>query len=158
MKRLLIITALLVLAAAVTACAAPQSAEAPTPFPMPVPAPEPAMPAPSGIPDKSFAPAPSIVAEGEISIDTDRMIVRTANQFESTIQIAKDGEAVDCKSILSLLTLGAAQGTELTLSAEGADAQQALDALGQLFDSGFADPNQVKDTEQVTDTESTVDS
>ena len=79
------------------------------------------------------------------------LIVRSANQFESTILVAKAGESVDCKSILSLLTLGAAQGTELTLTAKGADAQQALDALGQLFDSGFADPSQV-------DAESTVDS
>lgn len=79
------------------------------------------------------------------------MVVRKASQFESTIQIAKDGEMVDCKSILSLLTLGAAQGTELTLSAEGADAQLALDALGHLFDSGFADPSQIQDTKSAVD-------
>lgn len=79
------------------------------------------------------------------------MIVRTAGKFESSIQIAKDGEAVDCKSILSLLTLGAAQGTELTLSADGADAQQALDTLGQLFDSGFVVPSQIQDTEPAVD-------
>ena len=79
------------------------------------------------------------------------MVVRAAGQFESTIQIAKGGEAVDCKSILSLLTLGAAQGTELTLSAEGADAKQALDALGQLFDSGFDDSSQVQDTKSAVD-------
>ena len=71
--------------------------------------------------------------------------------IESSIQIAKDGEAVDCKSILSLLTLGAAQGTELTLSADGADAQQALDTLGQLFDSGFVVPSQTQDTEPAVD-------
>jgi phosphocarrier protein HPr len=79
------------------------------------------------------------------------MIVRTAGKFESSIKIAKDGEAVDCKSILSLLTLGAAQGTELTLSADGADAQQALDTLGQLFDSGFVVPSQTQDTEPAVD-------
>ena len=79
------------------------------------------------------------------------LVVRMANQYESTIQIAKGGEAVDCKSILSLLTLGAAQGTELTLSAEGVDAQEAIDALGQLFDSGFDDSSQVPDTESAVD-------
>ncbi len=43
------------------------------------------------------------------------LLVRLAKQFESTILILKDGESADCKSILSLLTLGAAQGTELSV-------------------------------------------
>ncbi len=79
------------------------------------------------------------------------LLVRLANQFESTIQIAKDCEPVDCKSILSLLTLGAAQGTELTLSADGTDAQHALDAIVQLFESGFDDSSQIQGTESAVD-------
>ena len=38
---------------------------------------------------------------------------------------------------MDLLTLGAAQGTELTLEAEGRDAQQAVEALARLVESGF---------------------
>ena len=79
------------------------------------------------------------------------LLVRTANQFGSTILIQKGSERVDCKSILSLLTLGAAQGTKLTLSADGADAEQAIDALSQLFDSGFADPSQFEPAEFTVD-------
>ncbi len=79
------------------------------------------------------------------------LVVRAANQFQATIRIQKGSEQVDCKSILSLLTLGAAQGTELTLSAEGSDAQQAIDALCQLFESGFADPSQVESAESTVD-------
>ena len=41
------------------------------------------------------------------------LLVRMASKYESTILIGKDGELVDCKSILSLLTLGAGQGTEI---------------------------------------------
>ncbi|WP_182866095.1 HPr family phosphocarrier protein [Rhodopirellula sp. JC639] len=65
------------------------------------------------------------------------LLVRMANQFESVIQIGRGGEMVDCKSILSLLTLGAALGTELTLSAEGNDAETAIESIEQFFQRGF---------------------
>jgi phosphotransferase system HPr (HPr) family protein len=79
------------------------------------------------------------------------LIVRTANRFAATTRIAKAGETVDCKSILSLLTLGAAQGTELVLSASGPDAEQALEALCQLFESGFDDSSQIEGAQTAAD-------
>lgn len=72
------------------------------------------------------------------------MLVRLANQFESKILIGIEGEVVDCKSILALLTLGAAQGTELSLSAEGADAADALQSISELFEAGFDEMNEVQ--------------
>ncbi|MFW6170353.1 MAG: HPr family phosphocarrier protein [Planctomycetota bacterium] len=65
------------------------------------------------------------------------MIVRAARQFESTIEIIQNQEQCDCKSILSLLTLGAEQGTELLMQADGPDAEEALTALATLFARGF---------------------
>lgn len=65
------------------------------------------------------------------------LLVRLANQFQSPIEIGKKGEWVDAKSILSLLTLGAAQGTELGLRASGPDAQTAISAVKDLFARGF---------------------
>lgn len=65
------------------------------------------------------------------------MLVRMANQYTSSILISRGGEAVDCKSILSLLTLGAACGTELSLRVEGDDAEAAIDSIEQLFLRGF---------------------
>jgi len=82
------------------------------------------------------------------------LLVRKANQFESHVMIAKDGQAVDCKSILSLLTLGAAQGTELSLSAAGPDAAQALESIGQLFESGFDDSVEVPSASSPADSDS----
>ena len=79
------------------------------------------------------------------------LLVRLATQFESNIQIGKDGQLVDCKSILSLLTLGAAQGTELFLSAEGGDAEPAVVAISELFESGFEDTNQVEGAKPAVD-------
>jgi phosphocarrier protein NPr len=43
----------------------------------------------------------------------------------------------DAGQVLQLLTLGAACGAELTISAEGDDAEAALDALVELFDENF---------------------
>ncbi len=65
------------------------------------------------------------------------MFVRLAQQFVSSIEVLKNGERFEGKSILSLLTLAAAQGTELILRAHGPDADQALTALADLFGRGF---------------------
>lgn len=66
------------------------------------------------------------------------LFARLAIQFDSTIEVIRDDQRVDAKSILHVLTLGAAQGTELTLQAQGNDAEAALEALVQLVESDFA--------------------
>ena len=65
------------------------------------------------------------------------LLVRTASQFEAAITIIKDGENFDPRSILSLMTLAAEQGTQLLLQAEGPDAELAVSALAELFARGF---------------------
>ena len=72
------------------------------------------------------------------------LLVRLASKFEAKILIGSNGALVDCKSILSLLTLGAAQGTELSLSAEGSDAEEALQSISDLFEAGFDDTDEVQ--------------
>ncbi len=64
-------------------------------------------------------------------------LVNLANRFQAEIEIIRDHERVDGKSILSLLTLAASQGTELIIEARGDDAHDALDALERLFLEGF---------------------
>lgn len=61
----------------------------------------------------------------------------TALKFQSKIEVIKDSERVDGKSILSVLTLAAVEGTKLSIEACGADAQEALDALAELFARNF---------------------
>jgi phosphocarrier protein HPr len=63
--------------------------------------------------------------------------VTLANQYESTIQVVKSDEVVDGKSILSILTLGASQGTKIQIQACGADAEDAVTALSGLVEQGF---------------------
>ncbi len=52
--------------------------------------------------------------------------------FQSRIEVIKDNERVDGKSILAILMLAAVAGTELRLEATGPDAEAALDSLAEL--------------------------
>ena len=64
-------------------------------------------------------------------------LVHTANRFESDISVSRDGEQVDAKSILGILLLAAAQGTRITLRCDGADEQDAMDAISSLIAARF---------------------
>jgi len=65
------------------------------------------------------------------------MFARLARQFQSRIELVREEQRVEASSIMDLLTLGAAQGTELILEAEGPDAEEAVEALTKLVESGF---------------------
>jgi phosphotransferase system HPr (HPr) family protein len=63
--------------------------------------------------------------------------VRLASRFSSRVELVKGSERVDGKSILSLLTLAATEGTQLSIEATGSDAEQALEALADLVAHNF---------------------
>jgi phosphocarrier protein NPr/phosphocarrier protein len=67
------------------------------------------------------------------------MVARRASTFRARIEIIKGNERVDAKSVLGLLTLGAYQGVELTLCAVGEDADEAIEALVELFERELPD-------------------
>ncbi len=64
-------------------------------------------------------------------------LVRTASGFQCQIELERAGQIADCRSILSLLTLGATQGCELILRAQGPDADEAIRTIGELFEQHF---------------------
>jgi phosphotransferase system HPr (HPr) family protein len=66
-----------------------------------------------------------------------RLFVELANSFDADIEVVKDGQHADGKSILSILTLAAEEGTPLWLRATGRDAHDALAALAELVEQGF---------------------
>ncbi len=66
-------------------------------------------------------------------------VVHTANEFESEVFLGVDGEEVNAKSILGLLTLAATQGTPLTLRVEGPDHAEAAAAIEALFRNRFGE-------------------
>lgn len=65
------------------------------------------------------------------------LFAETAAKFDSKIELVKDDIRIDGKSVLSILTLGATQGTEVAVEATGADAANAIEVLEGLLVSGF---------------------
>jgi phosphocarrier protein HPr len=65
------------------------------------------------------------------------LIARSAMKYSCKVEITRQNECVDAKSIISLLTLGAECGSLLEISAEGDDAEEAVSTICELFDRCF---------------------
>lgn len=65
--------------------------------------------------------------------------IQKANSYKSTIWVEKDDRKVNAKSLLGVLSMGIAKGMTVTLIADGADEEAALNGLAELIDSGFVD-------------------
>jgi phosphocarrier protein len=63
--------------------------------------------------------------------------VKLAGSFQSDLWLKKDGVEVNAKSIMGVLMLAAEKGSELVISGEGDDADDALTALASLIGRGF---------------------
>ena len=63
--------------------------------------------------------------------------IQKANEFQSGIWVEKDERRVNAKSLLGILSLGIVQDTDITLIADGADEQAAVDALVALVEADF---------------------
>lgn len=65
------------------------------------------------------------------------LIVQTASRFKSKILLQKDNEQINGKSIMGIITLGAGYNTPIRIIAEGADEQEAVEAVAKLFENRF---------------------
>lgn len=65
------------------------------------------------------------------------MIVKTATQFKSAINLTKSDMTTDAKSIMGVMMLAAAQHTKITLQAQGPDETEAVAAVADLFERKF---------------------
>lgn len=63
--------------------------------------------------------------------------VQTANRFAAEVEVEKDGQKVNGKSIMGVLMLVAAKGTTITVRSRGADAEALMTALGSLIRNKF---------------------
>jgi phosphocarrier protein len=63
--------------------------------------------------------------------------VKIASRFQSKVDVKRDALSVNGKSIMGVMMLAAEQGSSLVIRAEGADAEQAMDALCALVAAGF---------------------
>ena len=59
--------------------------------------------------------------------------VQKANEFNSSIRIESGSRCIDAKSLLGIMSLGIVTGATITISAEGADAEEAVNALEALL-------------------------
>lgn len=73
------------------------------------------------------------------------IFVRIANAYESEILVRKDGEEVSGKSIMGLMTLAAAQGSQVEIEISGPDAQRAMEALERFLASDTDEENRKED-------------
>jgi phosphocarrier protein len=65
--------------------------------------------------------------------------VQTVERYESEVTVTRCGETVGGRSIMGLLTLAAAQGTTITVTARGADADACLDGIAELLANRFGE-------------------
>jgi len=63
--------------------------------------------------------------------------IQKANSFKSSIWVEKEDRRVNAKSLLGVLSLGIVKGMTITLIADGADEEEALDGLTDLVENGF---------------------
>jgi len=65
------------------------------------------------------------------------LLVQTTKNFKSNIYLEKGNDRINAKSIMGIITLGAAYGTELKVIAEGEDEELAVETIVKLFESKF---------------------
>lgn len=93
---------------------------------------------PSGASDAATERA-SIVNPNGLHARPAAQVAHLAGGFNSTITITHDGETVDAASTMALASLGTTGGDEVTISASGSDAAEAVAELKALIESGFGE-------------------
>ncbi|MBQ7334838.1 MAG: HPr family phosphocarrier protein [Clostridia bacterium] len=63
--------------------------------------------------------------------------IQKANSYRSSIWVEREDRRVNAKSLLGVLSMGIVKGTTITLIADGADEEEALEGLAVLVDTGF---------------------
>ena len=64
-------------------------------------------------------------------------LVQTVNKFSAQVSLSAEGQTVDGRSILGVMTLGAPQGAKSEIEAQGDDAEKAVRAIEKLIDNRF---------------------
>jgi phosphocarrier protein len=65
--------------------------------------------------------------------------IQKANEYKSSVWVEKDERRVNAKSLLGVLSLGITKGSIITLVADGADEEAAVNSLVALIESNFAE-------------------
>ena len=74
-----------------------------------------------------------IIAETGIHARPATLLVQAASKFGSDVNLEYNGKSVNLKSIMGVMSLGVGQGADVTISAEGADADDAIAAITETM-------------------------
>lgn len=66
-------------------------------------------------------------------------LTQVAGRYRSEVYIARGTQRVNAKSIMGVMMLAAGMGITVTVDAEGEDAEEALEAIRQLFENKFGE-------------------
>ena len=94
---------------------------------------------PAAVPQGALARDIAIVNRKGLHARASAKFVQTVERFDSDVTVARCGEIVGGRSIMGILTLGAAQGTTITVTAKGEDAEACLDAIVELVSGRFGE-------------------
>jgi phosphotransferase system HPr (HPr) family protein len=65
------------------------------------------------------------------------VFVNTATKFKSEVMVRKGEKQVNAKSILAVLSLGISKGSDIVISVQGSDEEEAMGSLTALIESNF---------------------
>jgi phosphocarrier protein HPr len=94
---------------------------------------------PAPIPEGAIARLLPIINRKGLHARASAKFVQTVDRFEAEVTVSRGGETVGGRSIMGLLTLAAAQGTSITVTSRGDDAEACLDAIAALLADRFGE-------------------
>lgn len=74
-----------------------------------------------------------IIAETGIHARPATLLVQAASKFNSDINLEYNGKSVNLKSIMGVMSLGVGQGADVTITADGDDAKEAIEAIADAM-------------------------
>ena len=74
-----------------------------------------------------------IIAETGIHVRPATLLVQAASKFNSDINLEYNGKSVNLKSIMGVMSLGVGQGADVTITADGDDAKEAIEAIADTM-------------------------
>lgn len=94
---------------------------------------------PAPIPEGALFRELAIVNRKGLHARASAKFVQTVERFDAVVTVTRCGETVGGRSIMGLLTLGAAKGTTITVTAKGEDAEASLAAIAALLEGRFGE-------------------
>jgi phosphocarrier protein HPr len=91
------------------------------------------------VPEGGFLRMLPIINRRGLHARASAKFVQTVERYHAAVTVTRAGETVGGRSIMGLLTLGAAMGTRIAVTAVGQDAEQCLDAIEALLANRFGE-------------------